>query len=341
MIVRIIFCLLLSFSTAVMAQERKPVQLADDAPDSYVVVKGDTLWHISGRFLKEPWRWPEVWRLNREQIRNPHLIYPGQIVVLDRDGLTLRIGRRVGDRLSPQVYDEGLGDAIPAIPHADIEPFLSQPLIVDEPALAGGAKIVATQEDRVMVGANSAVYAAGVTQDVAQWQIYRPAKPVLDPVTKEVLGYEAKYLGTARVSADGEPATLEVTTSVQEIGKGDRLVPADKPDVLAYAPHAPEADVKGRIVSLYNGVGETGRNSIVTLNLGKRDGMEVGHVLALYRASRDVVYREGTSSKKELYTVPEERYGLVFVFRVFDRLSYALVMNSSRTVTASDVVRKP
>lgn len=344
MIYRIIFSLLVCFSSAsIVALAAKPIQLADDAPDSYTVKRGDTLWAISGKFLKEPWRWPEVWRLNREQIHNPHLIYPGQVVLLDRNGPKLSIGRPLGPaKLQPQVYEDTVSQAIPSIPTADIMPFLSQPLIVDDATLNGSAKIIATQESRVMVGAGDVVYATGVKDEAQGWQLYRPAKPINDPITKELLGYEAIYLGSANLTRPGEPATLSVTAAQQEIGRGDRLVPASKPDVLAYSPHAPDKEITGQIIGLYNsvGTGETGRNYIVTINRGTREGLEVGHVLAIYRTGSEVTYREG-SAPKEIYTLPEERYGLLFVFRTFERMSYALVMNSSRPVAPLDIIKTP
>lgn len=336
---RIIFSLLLGLtSAAAIAAGSKPIEITANAPDSYTVQRGDTLWGISGKFLKEPWRWPEVWRMNRAQIHNPHLIYPGQIVVLDRSGPRLSIARPV--RMQPRTYEEESQQAIPSIPTAEITPFLSQPLVVNEAEIGDSAKIIATDESRVLVGAGNKIYATNVKPGIPVWQIYRPAKPVVDPGTNELLGYEAFYLGTARTIAEGEPATLEVTRSVEEIGKGDRLVPAAKPDVLAYSPHSPDTDIKGEIIGLYSGVGEAGRNSIVTLNLGTRNGLEVGHVLAIYRAGREETYREG-NGPREIYTLPEERYGLLFVFRTFDKMSYALVMNSSRPVTSRDTVRTP
>ncbi len=339
MIMRIIFSLLLGFtSAAALAASSKPIQIADNAPDSYTVQRGDTLWGISGKFLKEPWRWPEVWRMNRDQIRNPHLIYPGQIVVLDRNGPRLSIARPI--RMKPQIYDEKLQQAIPSIPTAEIAPFLSQPLVVDEAGMSDAAKIIATDESRVLVGAGNKIYATNIQPGIPMWQIYRPTKPVIDPGTNELLGYEAYYLGTARTLAEGEPATLEVTRSVEEIGKGDRMVPAAKPDLLAYSPHAPDKDIKGEIIGIYSGVGEAGANSIVTLNLGTRNDIEVGHVLAIYRAGREETYRED-GGRREIYTLPEERYGLAFVFRTFEKMSYALIMSSSRPVTARDVVRTP
>ncbi|MBD5801438.1 LysM domain/BON superfamily protein [Azoarcus sp. Aa7] len=339
---RIIFPLLFSVATLLGAPAlAAPAAIADDAPDSHTVVRGDTLWGISGKFLKEPWRWPEVWRLNRDQIRNPHLIYPGQIIVLDRSGPYLSIGRRVGDqKLQPQVYHEDLKDAVASIPMQDIEPFLTKPLVVDEARLADAGTVVATETSRVYMGPGDTIFAKNIKEDQKVWQVLRPAKPLTDPVTKEVLGYEAMYLGSARVTENGTPATLEILSAVEEIGTGDRLLVGDKPDIFSYMPHAPENEVAGRLIGIYRGVAETGRNHVVTLGVGAREGIERGHVLALHRNRGSVVYKDDDGNK-ETYNLPEKRYGLVFVFRVFDRVSYALVMETDGQVTVGDSVRKP
>lgn len=337
--IRIISALLLSFSTAcAMAQDAKSLQLADEAPDRHIVVPGDTLWGISGKFLKEPYRWPELWRMNKDQVKNPHRIYPGQVLVLDRSGKDPQLKLETA-RLEPKVYAENLTGAISSIPQSVIEPFLSQPLIVDEEGLNSAPKIIATQEDRVYVGAGGRAYVSGMASKASQWQIYRPAKPILDPETKETLGYEAFYLGTARRTVEGEPATIEILTAKQEVGLHDRLTPATRPELISYAPHAPTRQIQGQIASIYGGVKEGGRNSVITLNRGKTDGIEIGHVLAIYRNGGERLYREG--SEKTTYMLPAERYGLIFVFRVFDRISYALVMNVTRPVVVSDIVRTP
>lgn len=344
--IRIIFplivCIATLFSGAAAAQSG--VALADDAPDTHTVVKGDTLWDISGRFLKEPWRWPEVWRLNRDQIRNPHLIYPGQVIVLDRSGPWLTIGRRVGAgsgdvKLQPQIYSEPIGEALPSIPLHIIEPFLNRPLVVDQARLDGSATIVATETSRVMMGSGDTVFAKNVRDGIDSWHVYRPAEPLVDPVTREVIAYEAAYLGTARVSARGNPTTLEILSAVEEIGVGDLMLPSEGPSVFSYAPRAPERDVEGRVVSIYRGVTETGRLHVVALSAGERDGLERGHVLSLFR-DRGVAEFSGNAGK-EFFKLPEKRYGMLFVFRVFDRVAYALVMESDGPVTIGDVVRKP
>ncbi len=340
--IRIIFPLLFAvailFSGTTLAQ---PPALADDAPDTYTVVRGDTLWDISGRFLQQPWRWPEVWRLNRDQIRNPHLIYPGQVILLDRSGPWLMIGQRVGrdQRLSPQIHSEPLDAAIPSIPLQDIEAFLIRPLIVDDDQLLGAATIIATETSRVLMGQGDTVFAKNVPAEEDAWQIFRPARPLVDPVTREVLAHEAQYLGSARVTAHGVPATLNILSAVEEISTGDRMMRSVQPQVFAYVPRAPEFDVDGRIIAIYRGVEETGRHNVVTLNVGAQQGLESGHVLALYRNRGSVVYRENGVS--ETFDLPEHRYGLAFVFRVFNRVAYALVMDSDGPVTVGDSTRRP
>jgi hypothetical protein len=373
---RIISALLIGVAALVPAGAGAtgPIRLADDAPDSHVVVPGDTLWGISGKFLKEPWRWPEVWRLNREQIRNPHLIYPGQIIVLDRNGPTLKFGKRIGqpvgkplyEKRFPQVYSTPDQAAIQSIPVRAITPFLSEPLVVTEDEDAAAGIVVATQEGRVFTGPGDTVFATRLAPEVHKWNIYRKAKPLVEPVSGEILGYEATYLGQARVTAeagvlapdapdasaepqkstDGKPrlpipTSLILTSSKHEIGKGDRLLPAGRPDLLSYVPHAPDKEVAGRVVSIYNGVAETGRYNVVSVSLGKRDGMEIGHVLALHRNRGETEYREDNVGPAQRFRLPEHRYGVVFVFRVFERLSYALVMDSNGPVTVADSVRKP
>lgn len=339
--IRIIFPLIVCIATLVSnTAAAQGAEIADDAPDSYTVVKGDTLWGISGRFLKQPWRWPEVWRMNRDQIRNPHLIYPGQIVHLDRSGPWLSIGKRLGiDKRLPQIYEETLGNELPSIPLNVIEPFLNKPLVVDEARLQGAATIIATETNRVFTGTGDTVFAKNVSDDADVWQIFRPATPLNDPITGEIIAYEAAYLGAARVSERSDPVTLEIVDSVEEIGVGDLMLPSERPNVFSFVPHAPENPVDGRVMSIYRGVAETGRLNVVSLNVGERDGIERGHVLALYRNRGIAEYKE--DGVKETYQLPEKRYGLVFVFRTFERVSYALVMDSDGQVSIADGARKP
>ena len=341
---RIISALLLALvASFCSAQEAAPVTLADNAPERHIVVPGDTLWGISAKFLKEPWRWPEVWRMNRDQIRNPHRIYPGDVIVLDRDANGNPQLRLAGEgKLSPKVYSETISTAIPTIAASVIEPFLSQPLVVNDITVNNGARIIGMSEDRVYVSPGDTAYVtgAGNMPDQKLWQIFRPGQPIPDPETKEVLGYEAFFLGTAEQTRPGDPATFEIRTFKQEIGRGDRLLPAPQPPLLNYVPHTPEHKIAGRIASVYGGVGEGGRTSIVTINKGSRDGLEFGHVLVIMR-NREETFRNSETGEKETYRLPPERTGLIFVFRTFERISYALVLQATGTLSTNDIIESP
>jgi len=342
-------------ATSLMAQQRSDViRLQDNVPDRYVVVPGDTLWAIAGRFLKDAWRWPEIWKLNRDEIKNPHWIYPGDVVVLDRSGLQpeLRMGdalRRDTVRLSPRVRSEDTSkEAVPSIPPRVIEPFLSRPLVIEADGLVQAPRIIAAQADRVYLGPGDVAYVSGIKDAKIDslWQIYRPGNPLIDPDSRKTLGYEAVFLGDSRVIKAGDPATIEIFAAQQEIGKGDRLVAAGPITLNNYAPHAPAASIEGRIIATRGGLRETGPQNVVILNKGRSDGLEPGHVLALLRLGR--IAEDRTPSRKWFGAdkvvetkLPDERYGLVFVFRSFDRVSYALVMSASRTVRLGDVVTTP
>jgi hypothetical protein len=333
-----------------------------------VVVPGDTLWGISERYTDSPWRWPELWNMNREQIRNPHLIYPGYVILLDRERGQLTIGAPGTDRapgtqsappptaattapgsvkLGPRVRAESLAkQEIPSIPPALIEPFLTRPLVVEPDGLEKGPTIIATQSDRVMLATGNSAYVRGVgTSKEDTWYVYRTGKALVDPETNQTLGYEAIYLGTAQLTRPGDPATVVLTSVVQEVGTGDKLVAAGQPRPVTYAPRAPSTKIRGRIIAIYGGlgkVGEAGQQQIVSINRGKSDGVEVGHVLAVYNLGGTV--RDVTKAKedpKARIGLPDERAGLAFVFRVFDRVSYALIVQITKPVSALDVVQTP
>lgn len=380
--------------------------LQEGAPDQYIVVPGDTLWGISGRFLKDPWKWPELWRMNQEQLRNPHRIYPGDVIVLDRSGAELQlrllrsgepaavaaaaaapaaagappVAARDTVKLSPRVRAEPLADkAIPAIPPSVIEPFLSRPLVVGQDELDSAPFVLANQENRVAIGAGNVAYAEGLGYDKGDlWQVFRRGDALIDPETNEILGYQATYLGEARVIRRGDPATIEITKSAQEIYAGDRLLPAAKENpTFSYVPRAPWKPVRGRIMSTYASLGETGPLGIVALSKGSKDGLEVGHVLAIHRSQstlrygtrmaplygeqgltaddsprsyyseeitpRDApLYQRGRRiTEEEAAKLPDERFGLVMVFRTFDRAAFGLVMQASRPVAVNDLVTNP
>jgi hypothetical protein len=330
----------------------------DNAPDQHVVVRGDTLWGISGKFLEHPWCWPQVWGMNREQIKNPHWIYPGQTVYLDRASGRLRLGKPVDGsadgipttRLAPQLRTEGLGQkAVSSIPANDIEPFLSQPLVVEKDQLEDTPRIIATEEGRVVVGKSDKVYVRGDLRGGTSFQVFRPATPLKDPDTGEVIAYEAAYLGTIKLDQTTDQPDgahiFHVVSVKQEITTGDRLLPVPPTPILNYVPHPPETELRGRIVSIYGGVSQAGQNQIVAINRGKRDGIDIGTVLELSRFGRVVTDRTDKNgswfSGGSKVKLPDEDYGNVFMFRVFDRISYGLIMQVTDTVKVGDVVHSP
>ena len=333
--------------------------LAPNAPDSHTVQRGDTLWDISALFLKQPWRWPELWGMNLEQIRNPHLIYPGQVLVLDKSNgrARLRMGRGADGqpptntvKLSPRVRAQTLDNgAIASIPLHLIGPFLNEGVVLDSDQLAGAARIVATQEGRVMVSRGETAYVRGDLAGARSFAVFRQVKPLRDPATQEVLGYEAAYVGTADLvrpegstSADGRPvpATVLLTSLRQEAGVGDRLVPSPLRDYSAFVPHAPAQPLGGQVVSIYGEAMTAGQNQIVALNRGSRDGVQRGHVFALWRAGAAVLDRT-QAGKPQPIQLPDERTGLLFVFRVFDRVSYALIVSAVDPVRPGDRFTQP
>jgi hypothetical protein len=297
--------------------------------------------------------------MNQEQIRNPHVIFPGDVLVLDRSVSPpqLRLveeGAAVGRpapagsvKLSPRIYGDSLAkEAIPAIPLKAIEPFLTQPLVIEEGGLDRAPRIIATEENRVNVGAGNVAYVRGFGEaDVPVWQVYRAGRPLVDPDSRRTLGFEAVFLGTARVTRSGEPATVQILDSKKEISAGDRLIPAPPPTIAQYVPHAPASEVNGRIMGIYDALATSvgGRDSIISINRGRRDGLESGHVLAVYR--NVVIYDQQdylkSRDRSPAIQLPPERYGLVFVFRTFDSVSYALVMESSRPIQPGDLVLNP
>lgn len=326
-------------------------QFLANAPDQHQVVRGDTLWSISGRFLQHPWCWPQVWGLNRDQIANPHWIYPGQVVYFDRASGRLRLGRGVGSsgdglptvRLSPQTRIEGMGrDAIPAIPASAIEPFLTQPLLIEESALLSAPRVIQGGEGHVNVGKGDKVYVRGALNGATEFQVYQPSQPLRDPDTGAVLGYEAAYLGIVKLTraaqADNEAHSFVVTTSVREIGPGAQLVPLPPTPIVNYVPHLPPVEVRGRVMSVYGGVANAGQNEVVTINRGREQGLDIGSVLELYHFGRTVPDR---AAGNEPVKLPDERYGAVFVFRTFNNVSYGLVMQVTDPVKVGDVARSP
>lgn len=350
-------------------------ELSPNAPQSYTVKSGDTLWAISGLFLKNAWRWPELWGMNLSDIKNPHLIYPGQTLFLDTSNGRARLSLRAGAdadvnlptvRVSPRTRIENLnGSALPTLKSHLIEPFLAEPIIVDELGLSAAARIVAAQDSRVLLTRGDRAYARGnagfeLQDDPAKQQqafrVFRNATPLKDPVSGEVLGYEAQYVGKAllarsetsqsSVDADGKnrtdivPATIDIVAAKEEMRVGDRLLPEPPPQLQSYVPHAPTGPVEARIVSIYgSAVVNAAQNQVVSINRGSRDGIESGHVLAIMTDGARLV--DKTDVKPTQLKLPDERNGLLMVFRTFEKVSYALVLDITNGVKVGDRLVNP
>ena len=358
-----------------IAQAGVPIgDLAADAPDSYTIKAGDTLWAISGLFLKSAWRWPELWGMNLNDIRNPHRIYPGQRLFLERKNgrATLRtVASAEGTaptetiRVSPRTRYETLdGGALPTLKLQFIEPFLAEPVIVDENGLLAAPRIVAAQDGRVLLTRGDRAYARGQSDKPMldapgkqqEFRIFRNATPLKDPGSGEVLGYEAQYVGKAvlvrsestqtTTDKDGKqstvvvPATIDIVAAKEEMRVGDRMLPEPERELVSYAPRAPSGKVDGRIVSVYgSAVVNAAQNQVVVINRGSRDGMERGHVLAILKDGGQLV--DKTDATRALMQLPDERNGLLMVFRTFDRLSYALVLDIKDGVKVGDRLTAP
>ncbi|MDA8455081.1 LysM peptidoglycan-binding domain-containing protein [Acidovorax sp. GBBC 3334] len=349
-------------------------ELSSTAPDTYVVKRGDTLWAISGMYLQRPWRWPELWGMNLQAIPNPHLIYPGQTLYLEKvDGyarLRTTPGGASGDtetvRVSPRTRTDSLaGTALPTLQPHLIEPFLVEPLIVDELTLSQTPRIVATVDERVLMANGDRAYVRGpagrpLRLDPGvprQYRVFRSAVPMKDPETGEILGYEAQYVAKAELvrgesteetrtpkggaTLDVVPATIDLSGAKEEVRFGDRLLPAPERGYVSYTPRAPQSPVDARVVSIYGGsaVAYAAQNQVVTINRGTRDGMEPGLVLTVLTKGERVV--DKTDEDRATIKLPSEANGTAMVFRTFDRISYVLLLQVQQGVRVGDRLVNP
>ena len=355
-----------------VAEKGIPVsELAPNAPDTYVVKRGDTLWDISRMYLKSPWRWPELWGMNLKALPNPHLIFPGQTLYLDKsDGYARLRTQPTGEsdtvRLSPRTRTDSLASlALPTLKTHLIAPFLVEPLVADAATIEQAPRLVATTDQRVLMAAGDRVYARGNPDaplstkpgQPRSFRVFREAIPLKDPVTGEVLGYEARYLGNAELArsetteeiSDGKgnlkqepvPATVDITSTKEEIRAGDRMLPEPPRTFKNYIPHEPQTSVNARVVSIYGStpVAVAGQNQVIAINMGTAQGMEPGHVLTLLTQGDRV--RDTTAEGKPTIKLPSEHNGLAMVFLTFERVSYALLLEVRTGVRVGDRLVNP
>lgn len=316
------------------------MQLRDTAPERYTVQKGDTLWAIAARYLNDPWRWPELWQANKDAIRNPHRIYPGDTLVLSREPFpALRVLPVV--RITPKVREEPLPKKpIPPLDMKIIGPFLEQPLLAEPVNWNGLPKVVAMPRERVSAGGMDRIYVYGITEKNHHfWNIYRLGGPLFDPDAEKSIARELRYLGKARLVRPDEVSTLELIESKEEILADDIVMPGYFERTPDFSPKPPKPGLKGSIIKSYRSLQEIGRYDVVALNLGKKDGLEEGDVLEIWRRSQPIA-RSLSRTGQKLYT-PEEKIGLLQIFRVFDIASYALVTETEEEIHKFDRVRSP
>ena len=328
-------------------------------PQTYIVQKGDTLWDISSVFLRDPWHWPEIWFKN-PQVENPHLIYPGdelaiiyiggerrvQIVRRGEDGQILSIGGTSGMKvvkLSPRVRTHAIDASIPSIPIDSIRHLLSRPLIIEKEELDNSAYVISSVDAHLINSVNDRLYVRKLDTNSGngRYQIFRPNKPLHDPTTDELLGYEAIYVGETKLLLGGDPATVQVTKSVREILRNDRVLPIDNTNFERdFFPKPPGTQVRGEVLSLLDAISMLGQYQTLAINLGSRDGIETGNLLVVKRVGAVIPDFEEEDPTFKL-KLPNERIGLVMIIRSFEKMSYALVMEASRPIVVTDYVESP
>lgn len=342
---QIICSLLLSIgiTALVVAQD---IELNPDHPESYVVVKGDTLWDIASKFLSDPWLWPEIWHVNPD-IENPHLIYPGDTIRLGFvDGkpvLTVERGLKTV-KLSPTTRATQIEQAIPTIPLSVIEQFLIRPRVLTKEEIDSAAYIVASEDNRLVSGAGSKLYARNLETDGGdKYSLYHVGEPYIDPAASKkkdaILGYEAIHVADLKLEREGDPSTFLITHSKREALIGDRILPQEDAEYdQNFIPRAPEGEIKGQIISVIDGVSRIGQYQVVVLNLGTQDGIEAGHVLTVSQSG--AVVRDAMKNGERV-TLPDEPVGTLMVFRPYERVSYALIMKAERDIRVFDSVGNP
>ena len=332
----------------------KKIRVKAERPLQYTVKKGDTLWDIASLFLQDPWYWPEIWQ-NNPQVKNPHLIFPGDVLTLVYiDGQPRILVNEAQHRevetttdlpvkkLSPSIRTTSLEASIPSIPGDAIRQFLSKPRVVTREEMDKAPRIIGSDQRHLVLSTGNRVYVRGeLDKERVRFSVFRPGDALLDPDSDEVLGYEAKYTGNVHIKDYGDPATGDITFAEREILIGDRLLPEDRSKLEnLFFPHVPDFEVKGQIISLYDALFGVAQYQVVVINKGERDGMEVGHLLASFTKGQ-VVRDRYDKRRSRPVKLPDERSGLVMVFKTFDRVSYALVLESRQVIHRLDFVRTP
>lgn len=324
--------------------------LSPSAPKSYTVKPGDTLWDISAAFLRDPWYWPEIWQIN-PQVENPHLIYPGDVLALayGADGSPQVMLERGGaTRLSPRVRSEPLEGAIRAIPYEIVANFLSKPAVLDKDQIDDSPYVVSTREQHLAAAAGNVIYVRGDLGETSnsRYNVIHVGDPLRDPDDNDLIGYHGIYTGEARLLEGGDPATLELTSSVRETLDGDLLFPGSFDVPMDYIPHAPTEKVDGRVISIINGIYMAGQYQVIVINRGTSHGIEPGHVLGIFVTGTEVTdpKSRGVSRVGGLgpnVKLPDFRGGTFMVFKTYDRISYGLIMESTVPIRTLDQVRNP
>ena len=344
-----------SDTTETVQAPSRGIPLADNAPDSYVVKRGDTLWGIAKVFLKDPWYWPEIWQVN-PQVHNPHLIYPGdtlRLVYIDgRPQIVLQRGlERGGDvRVEPRVRSEPIDSAITTIPYATVAAFMSKPTVLDRDQIKAAPYVLATRDLHVVMSEGDTVYARGFTGPAelgSHYNIVRVGDALIDPDDKRFLGYDGIFTGSGHVTRQGDPTTLIMTESARESRAGDKLIPGGVDVPLDFIPSAPRVKTNGRIISVADGVTVIGQYEVVVVNRGAHDGLAPGNVLGIFDTGPLVsdTDKKGFFALNSLgakqVALPSERTGTFMVFKTFENISYGLVMEATNLIRVGDKVQNP
>jgi LysM repeat protein len=328
------------------------VAINPNAPDRYVVKRGDTLWGIAKVFLRDPWFWPEIWQVN-PQVQNPHLIYPGDtmrlVYIHGRPAILLQRGDAA--RVEPRVRSEPLDSAVTTIPYATVAAFMSKPSVLAKEQIKDAPYVLATRDLHVLMADGDTLYARGFTGPVelgSHYNVVRVGDALRDPDDNRIVGYDGIFTGAGHITRDGDPATLIMTESARETEPGDKLFAGGVDVPLDFIPSAPKIKTNGRIMAVSNGVSIIGQYAVVVINRGAADGLAPGNVLAVFQAGEvihDTANKGFLNGMSRLASpkvrLPDERTGTFMVFKTFEHLSYGLIMEATNVIRVADRVENP